>query len=66
MEPFTGQLIGCILGQDGWPTAFTYIGAPFVTLGLGLTIVGNIKKDSSEEDDLKVGLEVELSENSLL
>ncbi|CAI2373993.1 unnamed protein product [Moneuplotes crassus] len=66
MEPFTGQLIGCILGQDDLPSAFTYIGAFFVTLGLGLSIFGDIKKSQSDNGNTKTKLEIELSDNSLL
>jgi len=65
LEPFVGQLIGTLLGQDGWPTVFTYIGALLVTIGLGFTIMGNAKTKDKEGVPKEI-LDIELSQSSLL
>ena len=65
LEPFVGQIMGCIIGQDLPPSLLTYIGGSGIVLGLFLTIKGNslltanVKKDASNNF-----MEIEMSMDS--
>lgn len=63
MEPFTGQMLGCLLGQDHLPSFITIVGASLISWGLCLTIKGNMVK---QKEEIEKDSELELSVDSLL
>lgn len=65
LQPFVGQILGVLFGQDGMPGGFAYFGASIITIGLGLIIKGNTLKDK-EDVELEIAQDVEMTDKSLL
>ncbi|CAI2370168.1 unnamed protein product [Moneuplotes crassus] len=48
MEPVLAQILGCILGQDNMPGFITYLGCFGITVGLGISIKGDLEKSKKQ------------------
>ena len=47
MEPLVGSILGAIVGVQGMPGLFTFLGCPVVLIGLIMIVYGESKKSSS-------------------
>ncbi|CAI2370412.1 unnamed protein product [Moneuplotes crassus] len=48
LEPMLTQILGCILGQDNMPGFITYLGCFGITVGLGISIKGDLEKSKEQ------------------
>ena len=62
IEPFFGQIVGILLGQDKYPGYFTWLGGIIITAGFLLSIVG--EKFKSDKKIQKIRDEISMHELS--